>query len=796
MLKESVDFLRGLEYEGNSAEINRQNRLALRYFANAGIPVSIVNIAAQSLIKGLPHLTSQSSLLLIYFVCLSIAERFLIPQQCRRATLLVYLLEAPVLLVSILLGTVWDPSHQAMTFLMFMVVMPVFILDFPLRVMGVMLGWNLLFLFLCVTVKDPSTLRGDFLHTLEFFLFSLAVTYTVLRLRFEVMANLQRTRYHLQHDTLTNTYNRISLDGRLAQYVGKPLFVALGDIDHFTLIDDFYGTEMGEQVLVTFSSILKDSFGKANTYRMGGDEFICIAPQTHEKDGLDRIEACQHRFAHTQYEKVHVPLSCSFGYVTGAPQNTKELSNMIQLAIIYAHKVKLDGSTSIIGTPYDDEALRVGIAETNMDRHMRSYEINQLTGLPSMPYFVARTEELLQSVADLSRQPVVGYFNIEHFRDFNDKCGYQQGDKIIRKMTLLLREAFPGRHLTYISGSKFGVLCYKSEVDEAVKHVNDGMQSLKTDEPIVVNAGFAEYHHNDSVIALLDKAITAHDYLDEIGGEKPLYRFYDSRLDAEIRMHQYLISHLDQAIEDGWLRVHYQPIVDARTGQLSNLEALSRWDDPIYGLLSPAQFISALEEEHLLYKLSLNVIRQALIDLRALERKGFTPVPVSVNLSRNDFFECDMVSEIDNLVKNAGFTTDMIKIEITESAFVVNQEMLRREIDRFHAKGFEVWMDDFGSEYSTLNLLEELDFDLIKLDMRFMRNFTGDGRNAAIVQTVIEMCHRLSITTLVEGVETAEQRDILVSMGCERLQGYLYSPPRQLSDLISLVVTRGWLGAR
>ena len=197
----------------------------------------------------------------------------------------------------------------------------------------------------------------------------------------------------------------------------------------------------------------------------------------------------------------------------------------------------------------------------------------------------------------------------------------------------------------------------------------------------------------------------------------------------------------------------------------------------------PVRFIPPLEEKGLMYKLNLAVVDRVLKDCRKRDETGIPVVPVSVNLSRNDVLQCDMVEEISRRVAEAGYTPDILRIEITESAFVANQEILGNEVKRFREKGFKVWMDDFGSEYSTLNLLEELDFNLIKIDMKFMRNMAAGEKNHIIVSNAIRMIRELGSGTLMEGVETEEQEKMLRDMGCELLQGYLFNKPISLDQI-------------
>ncbi len=774
-------FLRGDEIAAGKEEVNRQNRLAIRYFAAAGIPVGIVNVLAQCIITGASPLNPKIYWLLAYYVLLFLLDHFVIPKKCKNATLLVYLFEAPVMLMSILLGTVWDPNHQAVTFLMIILSIPVFILDRPIRLYSVVIGWSALFMGLCAAVKSSDLVSSDFLHVLEFLISSIAIMFVVLMLRLEVLRSLERTRYHLEHDVITDTQNQRSLAVHSDRYVGKRLFIALGDIDHFNLLNDFYGHETGDGLLLSFANILKELFGAKHTYRYGGDDILCILVDGAEEDGCELVRTCQQRMGSLRNDNMSSQVTCSFGYVVGTPSSEKELTQMIQLANIYAHQTKRQGEGKIIGSPFDEQALRDGILESNMATHARSYEINQLTGLPSMAYFITRATELLAHVIDMDRHPVIGFFNLVHFHDYNNKFGYARGDELIQTTANLLREAFPKRHITYITGSQFGVMCYLEEVEPTMAQLVASLRQYQLDHEVQIKAGFAEYSQGNSVISLIDKAKLAHDSIVE--QRDVSYRMYDPRLDEEIKFRQYLISHLDEAIEKEWLKVYYQPIVHASSGEICNLEALSRWDDPTYGFLPPFKFISVLERERIIYKLTLFVVERVLKDFKILEKRGIPLVPVSINLSRTDFLECDIVDEICKLVDSSGYPRRLLDIEITESAFAEDQGMLKDEVDRLRSLGFSVWMDDFGSEYSTLNLLENLNFDVIKVDMQFMKNFTGEGRNAIILSDILGMCRRLGITTLVEGVETQEQYDLLRQLGTDKLQGYLFSRPSTLSEL-------------
>ncbi|MCR5293899.1 MAG: EAL domain-containing protein [Lachnospiraceae bacterium] len=771
----------GTDLKPYKKEISEQNCMAIRYLAFTGIPVSIASIAAQTIIKGAPSLTLNGSLMLLYFILLAFTSSFLIPRNCPRATLLVYVFEAPVLLVSILLGTIWDPNHQALTYLMFMVVMPVFILDYLWRVLAVLSGWNLLFLILCFTVKDPSTRRGDLIHLLQFSLASAAVTIVVLKLRIDVIQSYESVRYHKEHDSLTGVRSRQSLEDVIRLCRNTPLTVIMGDLDQLSLINDFYGREAGDDLIISFASILQEYFGEDRVYRYGEDALLCLLPDNREETCRALIQSCRKKLASLS-KTGQSPYTCAFSYVTGCPENPETLRKMIQLAEVQVHKAGKLSRNSTLGCAYDDATFRAGIVEANISTHLKVFETNQLTGLPGMEYFISRSEELLNTLISPDSHPVVGYLNLLHFQIFNDTFGYEQGDELARTLVKLLQETFPNRHLAYLSSGRFGILCYLEEAEEGIRSINQKLKDYKPGFSAEIKAGFVEYRPGDYMISLLDKAKLSHDNI--YPSKDSFFRLYDEELDREREFRQYLVSHLDEAIEKDWIKVYYQPIVRPSSRRICNLEALSRWEDPRFGFLMPAKFISILEEERLIYKLNLHVIRQVLRDFKYLESHDLPLIPVSVNLSRRDFSECDMLRQVTSMMEEAEYPRSLLSIEITESAFVKNPDYLIGEIDRFHDAGFQIWMDDFGSEYSTLNLLNKMNFDLLKIDMQFMKNFSSSGRNRIIVEVILEMSRRLGITTLVEGVETQDQFDALLSLGCEKLQGFLFSRPVPLTAIL------------
>jgi len=238
---------------------------------------------------------------------------------------------------------------------------------------------------------------------------------------------------------------------------------------------------------------------------------------------------------------------------------------------------------------------------------------------------------------------------------------------------------------------------------------------------------------------------------------------------------QYILDHFDEALKNGYIKAYYQPVVRTLTGQICSAEALARWEDPDLGLLSPLAFIGVLEKHKLIHKLDLAILENICLTYQKLKAKGEPIHPFSINLSRLDFAIDDMVEQISNTIEKYGVSADMLHIEITESVMLDNTDVFDKIFDQFHDNGFDIWMDDFGSGYSSLNVLKDYKFDILKIDMKFLSDFSS--RSKKIIASIVNMSKLLGTHTLAEGVEKPEQIQFFKDIGCEMLQGYYYAKP-------------------
>ena len=257
-------------------------------------------------------------------------------------------------------------------------------------------------------------------------------------------------------------------------------------------------------------------------------------------------------------------------------------------------------------------------------------------------------------------------------------------------------------------------------------------------------------------------------------------------------MEDYILEHFDEALEKNWIKVYFQPIVRSLTGDVCGAEALARWIDPDRGMINPSDFIPVLEENGLIYRLDCLIVEKICTGFKWKKERigtGAGLIPVSVNISRLDFGLTNMVKNIEDLIVANKMPRDMLNIEITESAFVSDEKVIRKAVDELHALGFKVCMDDFGSGYSSLNVLKDYDFDELKIDMEFLANFSEKSRK--IIRSIVRMAKDIGVQTLAEGVETREEYEFLKGIGCEKIQGFYFGRPDTPEEALNHCVEKG-----
>lgn len=367
------------------------------------------------------------------------------------------------------------------------------------------------------------------------------------------------------------------------------------------------------------------------------------------------------------------------------------------------------------------------------------------------------------------------YFNITNFKLYNASCGYAAGDRVLGRMAGVLKEMLPGAILTHLAADSFLALAPAERLTVRVEQICRQMNHFIATPGVEVKAGLRFFDaEDDSPVTLsFDEAKMA---CDEAKKEvKRSWVVYRKTMSEKVMLHNYILTHFSDALQKGQIKVYLQPCMRVLSGKLSHVEALMRWDDSQHGLISPATIIPVLEESGLIHELDAFMIRSAVKLLHYQQENGLPIVPISVNLSSLDFFEMDPFTIAEKLTEQYGVSHEYLRFELTETAVVRDKGILLQALRKFHHAGYHVWLDDFGSGYSSLNVLKDYPFDLLKLDMAFLKNF--NQRSKDIILSIVHMAKKLGIHTLAEGVETEEQLRFLRSSGCEQIQGYYYGKP-------------------
>ncbi|WKA53224.1 sensor domain-containing protein [Planococcus shixiaomingii] len=431
-----------------------------------------------------------------------------------------------------------------------------------------------------------------------------------------------------------------------------------------------------------------------------------------------------------------------------------------------------------------------GIAKDITDRnaHRKLLEdlvfFDSLTKLPNRKLFEDRLSQVFK-ISDISKNhSAVLFLDLDRFKFINDSLGHHIGDEFLKIVADRLRESI--RHTDTVgrfAGDEFAVLLPNSEKEEAIalaKRLNQAMAepfevmghsvSVSASIGIAFSSGIDE-----SVDGLIKKADTAMYYTKKYG--KNNYTVYTEELDQKTAYKLTLEQDLKSAIKNQELVLHYQPITDLKTGELCAMEALIRWNHPVFGLVPPDDFIPISEESGQIVSIGKWVLEIACAQTKRWQELGHSPFKVCINISTIQLQNPNFVQMVKTILEETGLDAKWLELEVTESILMEDTNKLKECLLNLKALGISMSIDDFGTGYTSLSYLRQFSFDRVKIDRSFVQDINNDLNGKAITSTIIALAHKLNMGVVAEGIEDETQLTYLREENCDEGQGYYFSRP-------------------
>ncbi|MBE5848594.1 MAG: EAL domain-containing protein [Lachnospiraceae bacterium] len=459
------------------------------------------------------------------------------------------------------------------------------------------------------------------------------------------------------------------------------------------------------------------------------------------------------------------------------------------------------GADDFITKPYDMPEVILARCERIIQLYedksiIRSAEKDDLTDLYTREFFQEYIRQIDGSGRGSQMDAIV--LNIEHFHMLNEMFGRKTGDSVLKKIADMVTDMLgegvcigcrPDADYFYF------YLEHRDSYDEVFKALSEELSGISKIPGVRMRLGV--YQNVDTNISIEDRFDHAKYACDRIRGDYNRQIFFYSKEENEKDLyHEQLINDIDNAILNKDLVVFYQPKygIQCDEPELRSAEALIRWRHPKYGMISPGDFIPLFESNGLIQKLDHFVWEEAARQIRKWKDEYGITVPVSVNVSRVDIYDAQLEDRLVRILKDNDLDAKELMLEITESAYADDAKGLTDVVTKLRESGFRIEMDDFGSGYSSLNMITEIPIDVLKMDMKFIRNMNKDAKSLKLVELVIEIADYLGVPVVAEGVEDKSQVDQLKSMGCELIQGYYFSkpvPPEEFNKFIEAEISKG-----
>ena len=455
---------------------------------------------------------------------------------------------------------------------------------------------------------------------------------------------------------------------------------------------------------------------------------------------------------------------------------------------------KLDGKT--VGRVWGFRDVTVREREKAKFKHRVQHDT--VTELPKRRILTCQLSEAIATARQNSHLLGVMFVDLERFKVINDTLGHQAGDRLLKQIVQRLKDCTRKDNVIARWGNnEFTLLLpkisHREEISAIAEQILMALKSpFKIEDRlfhITTGIGIATYpEHGTDAETLLKNADAAVSQAQQLSRHN--YQYYDPTFSSKTHKLLTLDNLLQSALVKKEFILYYQPIVNVRTNKIAKMEALLRWQNSQFGLISPFTFIPLAEENGSIVAIGEWVLETACAQNKAWQEMGLDPIKMSVNLSVRQFQQQNLVSAIANILKQTQLKPEYLELEITESVTMQNTESTKAILNRLNKMGIYLSMDDFGTGYSSLGYLKQFPFHTLKIDRAFVKDLYSNSQDLAIVRAIIALGQALNLNVVAEGIETEELRDLLKNLGCEYIQGYLYSKPVPASDATKLLQQR------
>lgn len=460
-------------------------------------------------------------------------------------------------------------------------------------------------------------------------------------------------------------------------------------------------------------------------------------------------------------------------------------------------KVLESGAWDFVPKPYDADIIKLRLknviarSQVSLLKELNNVmNYDPLTEIYSKNKFFSASKALLKDNPD--KQFAFLRLDIDRFKLINSFFGTAYGDRLLKRVAKRIRDfAKTTECCTFgrIDADVFGIFTPYQGKEETVKQIEQAVEDMKklsaSYNIMIVYGVYVVTDRSLPISFMCDRAALAAKTVK--GHYMKSYAFYDDKMRLSLENEQNIINEMSDALENHEFVPYYQPKYDVKTNKPVGAEALTRWIHPTKGFISPGVFIPIFEKNGFISKLDFYIWECVCKQLKEWKDKGVPLFPVSVNVSRVNLYNPNLSKIIIELTKKYDVAPKYFNIEITESVYTDDNVMIDDITSQLRNNGFTILMDDFGSGYSSLNVLKDVQVDMLKMDMMFMFKAKYDGRAETIISSVIRMAKWLNIPVIAEGVDKAEQVEFLKSVGCDYIQGFYYSKPLPAADYEKLI---------